>query len=129
MRFIEIFPVQNTFQGASIFIIASFTTWSFARLAIGKAAPYGVYDVAANEAFVNGGQSPATAEFAVASMQGWWDELGPVRYPEATNLYIISDSGGSHSAVSRLDKVQLQAWADATGLEIPVRHYPPGTSQ
>ncbi len=101
----------------------------FARLAIGKAAPYGVYDVAANEAFVNGGQSHDIAEFAVASIQGWWDELGRVRYPEATNLYITSDSGGSHSAVSRLYKVQLQALADATGLEIPVSHYPPGTSQ
>ena len=101
----------------------------FARLAIGKAAPYGVYDVAANEAFVNRGQSHDTAEFAVASIQGWWDELGRGRYPEATSWDITSDSGGSHSAVSRLYKVQLQALADATGLEIPVSHYPPGTSQ
>jgi len=83
----------------------------------------------ANEAFVNGArESYGTAEFAVASIQGWWDELGHVRYPEATSLFIPSDSGGSHSAVSRLYKVQLQAWADATGLEIHVSHYPPGTS-
>lgn len=103
--------------------------YDFLSLAIGKAAPYGVYDVAANEAFVNVGQSHDTAEFAVASIQGWWDELGHVRYPEATSLYIISDSGGSNSAVGRLYKVQLQALADATGLDIHVSHYPPGTSK
>ena len=75
-------------------------------LAVGKAAPYGVYDVAANAVFVNVGQSHDTVEFAVASIQGWWDTFGRARYPEATRLYITSDSGGSHSAVSRLYKVQ-----------------------
>jgi len=58
--------------------------YDFLRLAAGKAAPYGVYDIAANEAFVNVGQSHDTAEFAVASIQGWWDTLGRARYPEAT---------------------------------------------
>ncbi len=103
--------------------------YDFPPLAVGKAAPYGVYDVAANEAFVNVGQSHDTAEFAVTSIQGWWDTLGRARYPEATRLYITSDSGGSNSAVCRLYKVQLQALADATGLEIHVSQYPPGTSK
>ena len=103
--------------------------YDFPRLAVGKAAPYGVYDVAANEAFVNVGQSHDTAEFAVASIQGWWDTLGRKRYPNATRLYITSDSGGSNAAVSRLYKVMLQAFADATGLAIHVSHYPPGTSK
>ncbi len=79
--------------------------YDFLRLAVGKAAPYGVYDVAANEAFVNVGQSHDAAEFAVASIQGWLDTLGRKRYPGATRLYMTSDSGGSNSAVSRLYKV------------------------
>jgi hypothetical protein len=103
--------------------------YDFVRLADGKAAPYGVYDVAANEAFVNVGQSHDTAEFAVTSIQGWWDTMGRERYPNATRLYITSDSGGSNSAVSRLYKIMLQSLADATGLEIHVSHYPPGTSK
>jgi len=103
--------------------------YDFLRFAEGKAAPYGVYDVAANEAFVNVGQSHDTAVFAVTSIQGWWEHLGQARYPDATRLFITSDSGGSNSAVSRLYKLQLQAFADATGLEIHVSHYPPGTSK
>ncbi|MDA8204664.1 MAG: ISAzo13 family transposase [Thermaerobacter sp.] len=103
--------------------------YDFLRLADGKAAPYGVYDVGANEAFVNVGQSHDTPEFAVASIRGWWDTMGRERYPNATRLFITSDSGGSNSAVSRVYKVELQALANATGLEIYVSHYPPGTSK
>ncbi len=77
------------------------------RLAVGKAAPYGVYDVAANEAFVNVGQNHDTAEFALARIQGWWDAMGWERYPEETRLYIKSDRRGSNAAVSRLYKMAV----------------------
>lgn len=95
----------------------------------GKAAPYGVYDVGANEGFVNVGISSDTAEFAAFSIRRWWESMGKKRYPTADKLMITADGGGSNSSRSRLWKVQLQKLANELGLEIHMSHFPPGTSK
>jgi hypothetical protein len=96
---------------------------------LGKVAPYGVYDVTANEGWVSVGITADTAEFAVASIRLWLERMGRQRYPEADELTITADCGGSNGARVRLWKVELQKFADETGLAIHVRHYPPGTSK
>jgi Rhodopirellula transposase DDE domain len=96
---------------------------------LGKAAPYGVYDVTANAGFVSVGISSDTAEFAVESIRCWLDRMGRERYPEARELTITADCGGSNGARVRLWKVELQKLADETGLVLHVLHYPPGTSK
>jgi Rhodopirellula transposase DDE domain len=101
----------------------------FEDKALGKVAPYGVYDVTANEGWVSLGITSDTAEFAVASIRCWLEGMGRRRYPDATELTITADCGGSNGARVRLWKVQLQALADETGLTLHVRHYPPGTSK
>lgn len=95
----------------------------------GKAVPYGVYDLAHNEAWVNVGISGDTAEFAVESIRRWWKRLGKRRHPGAKRILITADSGGSNSSRSRLWKVELQKFSNQTGLEIEVCHFPPGTSK
>jgi transposase len=95
----------------------------------GKAVPYGVYDLAHNEAWVSVGISSDTAEFAVETIRTWWKRLGRRRYLEASRLLITADSGGSNSSRNRLWKVKLQELTDETGLEIEVCHFPPGTSK
>ena len=95
----------------------------------GKAIPYGTYDLANNEGFVNVGVSHDTASFAVNSIRSWWNEMGKARYANATKLYITADGGGSNGSRSRLWKVELQALANETGMEIEVSHFPPGTSK
>ena len=92
----------------------------------GKAIPYGAYDIANNEGFVNVGVSHDTAGFAVNSIRAWWNEMGKGRYPDATKLYITADGGGSNGSRNRLWKVELQAFANETGLSIEVSHFPPG---
>lgn len=101
----------------------------FADKTLGKVAPYGVYDVTANEGWVSVGITADTAEFAVASIRLWLGRMGRPRYPEADELTITADCGGSNGARVRLWKLELQKFADATGLTIHVRHYPPGTSK
>ncbi len=96
---------------------------------LGKAAPYGIYDIAANEGFVNVGISSDTAQFAVASIRSWWYSMGIERYPAANKLLITADGGGSNGSRNRLWKTELQALANDTGLEISVCHFPPGTSK
>ena len=96
---------------------------------LGKVAPYGVYDVAANSGWVSVGISHDTAEFAVAAIRTWLEKMGRQRYPDARELMITADCGGSNGARVRLWKVELQKFADETGLVIKVRHYPPGTSK
>ena len=96
---------------------------------LGKVAPYGVYDIAANSGWVSVGITSDTAEFAVASIGTWLDKMGRQRYPNARKLTITADCGGSNGARVRLWKVELQKFADETGLAIKVRHYPPGTSK
>jgi transposase len=96
---------------------------------LGKVAPYGIYDISRNEGFVNLGMSHDTSEFAVASILRWWQTLGAKTYPDATKLYINCDGGGSNNVRRRLWKKQLQEFADITGLEVHVSHFPPGTSK
>lgn len=96
---------------------------------LGKAVPYGVYDIANNEAGVSVGIGHDTAEFAVASIRRWWNRLGRKRYPSPKRLLITADSGGSNSPRTRLWLCQLQQLADTTGMIIEVCHYPPGTSK
>ena len=101
----------------------------FADKELGKAVPYGVYDVAANEAFVSVGIAADTAEFAVAAIRSWRERMGLQRYPRMRELTITADCGGSNGARVRLWKVELQKLADETGLTLHVHHYPPGTSK
>jgi transposase len=96
---------------------------------LGKVAPYGVYDMARNEGFINLGISSDTARFAVNSVRQWWDEMGMARYPGASKLYITADGGGSNGSRNRLWKTELQQLANETGLQFQVSHFPPGTSK
>ena len=101
----------------------------FENKELGKVAPYGVYDIAADAGWVSVGITHDTAEFAVASIRAWLERMGRPRYPKARQLTITADCGGSNGARVRLWKVELQKLADETGLTIKVRHYPPGTSK
>jgi hypothetical protein len=94
---------------------------------LGKVAPYGVYDIAANQG--NVGIDADTAAFAVESIRRWWERLGRARYPEASRLVITADCGGSNGARVRLWKRELQRFANETGLAVTVAHLPPGTSK
>lgn len=105
------------------------STHDFPSQAIGKAIPYGVYDIASNEGFVNVGISAETAQLAVASIRAWWEDLGSERYPDARALQITADCGGGNGNRIRLWKTELQRLADDTGLQIRVCHFPPGTSK
>jgi hypothetical protein len=96
---------------------------------LGKAIPYGVYDIGSDQGWVNVGIDHDTAQFAVNSIRSWWEHLGQPRYPKATTLQITADCGGSNGNRTRLWKVELQTLADQTGLEIAVCHLPPGTSK
>jgi hypothetical protein len=96
---------------------------------LGKVAPYGVYDIAANEGWVNVGIDADTAAFAVESIRRWWQRLGKARYPDAKRLLITADCGGSNGARVHLWKTELQRFANQTGLAVTVVHLPPGTSK
>ena len=96
---------------------------------LGKVAPYGVYDIAANHGWVSVGISADTGAFAVESIRRWWQQLGQARYPEARRLVITADCGGSNGVRVRLWKRELQRFANETGLAVTVAHLPPGTSK
>jgi len=96
---------------------------------LGKAVPYGVYDLVANEAWVSVGVSHDTAEFAAASIFCWWQQRGARRYPTARRLLLTADGGGSNGVRCRLWKVALQGLADRLGRSISVCHFPPGTNK
>jgi transposase len=96
---------------------------------LGRANPYGVYDIAHNTGWVSVGVDHDTAAFAVESIRRWWNSMGQAVYPHATRLLITADSGGSNGVRVRLWKVELQRLADETGLRIAVSHLPPGTSK
>jgi hypothetical protein len=96
---------------------------------LGKVAPYGVYDIAANHGWVSVGIDADTAAFAVESIRRWWDKLGRPRYRHATCLTITADCGGSNGVQVKLWKRELQRFANETGLKVTVAHLPPGTSK
>ena len=101
----------------------------FTNQDIPRAYQYGIYDFARNAGFVNVGTDHDTGEFAVASIRGWWRHEGKKIYPNAKNLLITADGGGSNGSRLRLWKLELQKLADETGLSISVCHFPPGTSK
>ena len=104
-------------------------THDFPDKKLGKAVPYGVYDLTRDEAGVSVGISHDTAEFAVAAIRRWWARLGQRRYPRATRLLITADSGGSNSPRTRLWRWAMQQFANETSLTVELCHYPPGTSK
>jgi hypothetical protein len=95
----------------------------------GKAIPYGVYDVGRNEGWVSVGVDHDTSAFAVATIRSWWRSMGKRAYPDAHELYIVADAGGSNGYRTRLWKAELQKFANDSGLELSVSHMPPGTSK
>lgn len=101
----------------------------FPTQAVGKAIPYGVYDIAANDGFVNVGTDHDTPVFAATSIEAWWKQVGSKRYPDARELSITADAGGSNGYRSRIWKHELQRFADKYELSIHVSHLPPGTSK
>lgn len=101
----------------------------FADPELGRAAPYGVYDLAQNAGWVSVGVDNDTASFAVETIRRWWHAVGKETYPKATRLLITADGGGSNGSRLRLWKLELQKLADETGLAIAVCHFPPGTSK
>jgi hypothetical protein len=96
---------------------------------LGKAIPYGVYDITTNEGWVSVGIDHDTAQFAAGSIKRWWQEMGTSRFPRAKELTITADGGGSNSHRNRLWKVALQKLADDLGIKLRVCHFPPGTSK
>jgi hypothetical protein len=96
---------------------------------LGRAVPYGIYDVAANAGWVSVGIDHDTAAFAVQTIRTWWHSVGAKRYPNARCLTITADGGGSNGSRVRLWKRELQRLADELGIEISVHHFPPGTSK
>ena len=104
-------------------------THDFEDKELGKSIPYGIWDTSRNEGWVSVGVDHDTAEFAVASIQNWWTRMGKQVYPEARELLITADSGGSNGYRPRLWKRELQRFADETGLTLTVCHFPPGTSK
>jgi transposase len=96
---------------------------------LGRATPYGIYDLGANSGWVSVGMDYDTAEFAVETIRRWWRTMGQPAYPKATRLLITADGGGSNGSRLRLWKLELQKLADETGLRIVVSHFPPGTSK
>jgi transposase len=105
------------------------STYDFPNLAAGKAIPYGVYDIADDSAWVSVGVDHDTSVFAVATIEQWWQQMGRSKYPQARRLLITADGGGSNGHRPWLWKFELARLAAATGLDITVCHYPPGTSK
>jgi hypothetical protein len=103
--------------------------YDFKDKEMGKVNPYGVYDIANNEGWVNVGINHDTASFAVESIRRWWNMMGCKSYPEAKKIMITADCGGSNGYRVRLWKTELQKLVDETGMEISVCHFPPGTSK
>lgn len=96
---------------------------------LGRAIPYGVYDLAANNGWVSVGVDHDTSSFAVETIRRWWESMGRQRYPNAKRLLITADGGGSNGSRLRLWKVELQKLADELGIPVAVSHFPPGTSK
>lgn len=107
----------------------SVKVYDFIDKDLGKAIPYGVYDIGNNEGWVSVGISHDTASFAVATIRNWWYEMGEEKFNRSKRILITADGGGSNSSRSRLWKTELQVLANEIGIEISVSHFPPGTSK
>lgn len=105
------------------------SVYDFLNDADGRATPYGVYDIGKDEGWVNVGVDKDTAEFAVESIRRWWNVMGQTNYPDATELLITADGGGSNGSRIRLWKAQLQQFCNEINMPISVSHFPPGTSK
>ena len=103
--------------------------YDFVDKTLGKVNPYGVYDPTANMGWVSVGVDHDTAEFAMETLRRWWEKMGRLHYPAASELLVTADGGGSNGVRVRLWKIALQRLADQTGLRISVCHFPPGTSK
>jgi hypothetical protein len=103
--------------------------YDFPNLSIGKASPYGIYDIGKNTGFVNVGKSYDTSSFAVASIRRWWLDMGQAEYSQEKKLLITADGGGSNGYRRKLWKTELQKLSNEFGIEISVCHFPPGTSK
>jgi hypothetical protein len=103
--------------------------YDFLSKALGRAVPYGIYDIAANSGWVSVGMNHDTSAFAVHTIRRWWHKIGRVRYPDARCLTITCDGGGSNGYRVKLWKRELQELADELGIDIIVHHLPPGTSK
>ena len=126
---VEVTRVASQYQEELPKVRPAVRVHDFPTDAQGKAIPYGVYDMARNEAWVSVGRDHDTPAFAVASIRHWWRRMGRRAYPNATALYITADAGGSNGYRSRAWKHELQQLADQTHLTIHVSHFPPGTSK
>ena len=104
-------------------------THDFMDKTLGKAIPYGIYDIEANAGMVSVGIDNDTSEFAVNSIRLWWEKMGHDRYPASKRLMITADGGGSNGSRVKLWKRELQSFANKTGLSVTVNHYPPGSSK
>jgi hypothetical protein len=104
-------------------------THDFPEDGLGKAIPYGVYDIGRDEGWVSVGTDHDTPQFAVAAITAWWNAMGKKSYPDAKEVLITADAGGSNGYRARLWKLELQRFADATGLKVHVSHFPPATSK
>ena len=104
-------------------------TYDFIDDATGKAVPYGIYDVSANQGFVCVGTNSDTAEFAVNSIRNWWNAMGSETYQNAHSLYITADGGGSNGSRNRLWKREIQKFATDYNINVYVSHFPPATSK
>jgi hypothetical protein len=104
-------------------------TYDFPSMADGKGIPYGVYDIVENQGWVSVGTDHDTAQFAVHSIRQWWIQMGKFAYPDAKELLITADGGGSNGSRNRLWKYELQTFVNETGLAVSVCHFPPGTSK
>jgi hypothetical protein len=107
----------------------SVNTYDFIQDGQCRATPYGLYDVGRNRAAVGVGTSADTAEFAVDCLARWWEQDGRQAYPQADNLLLLADGGGSNGYRSRLFKRQMQRWVDRTGVAVTLAHYPRGASK
>lgn len=103
--------------------------YDFIDKKLGKAIPYGVYDIGNNEGWVSVGISHDTAGFAVATIRNWWYEMGKEKFAQSKRIFITADGGGSNSSRSRLWKKELELLANEINMEITVSHFPPGTSK
>lgn len=103
--------------------------YDFVDKTLGKAVPYGIYDIAKNESFVNVGKSYDTSAFAVSSIRNWWVEMGLPAYPKAKKILITADGGGSNGYRRKLWEIELQKFCNEFNIEVTISHLPPGTSK